>query len=220
MVDMAVRGFAAAAVVVALGCGGGGLPMAQSGSQLRRIDGSATVLKGRGLRDSDIPGLERLDRLEVLNLSAGAAAVAQRLSSRGFENLAKLHLPRLHTLTVSCSDAVNDDAAKSIASMTRLRFVALRRCGSLSNSGVAALARMPNLEELDLRGCGRVTDDAVIDLVRAAGLKRPRSLQVTATGISEDGVRRLVAHFGREVVDSDAGWWRAEDPAASGVVRE
>ncbi|HEU4394908.1 MAG TPA: hypothetical protein VFS92_05020 [Planctomycetota bacterium] len=208
------------AMSIVSGCGRKLGPVASSAQELDRAPRSAVLVRARGLRDADVSRLAEFQNLETLNLAAGTAASPQRLTHAGFRTLAQLQLPALTAVTVSCSDTIDDEAVRAIASLKSLRLVSLVRCKPFTVEGVRALSALQGLEELDLRGCAQLTDECVPLLSRLKSLKAPRALGVTGTGLSAEGVRKLQDALGESVVDVSQPYWKAEDPAASGVASD
>lgn len=50
---------------------------------------------------------------------------------------------------------------ESIARMTRLKFIALHDCNSITNNGITALSSLTRLDRLSLRGCRKLTNNGM-----------------------------------------------------------
>lgn len=87
---------------------------------------------------------------------------------------------------------IEDTGLRAIgATAPFLRWLSLRNCDRLTDTGVAALSRLTRLESLDLRGCLQVTDAAIDHLTSMTELAR---LDLTNCGqLTDRGLGPLAA---------------------------
>jgi hypothetical protein len=191
--------------LVTLSCGQKLGPIAKSRSQLDRLPPTTDWIRLRGIRDSDVGSLRRFVNLEGLDLHGGYRAVPQRLTEAGFIELATLQLPSLRSVLISCSDLVTDGALQAIASIPTVRSIRLARCGPFGVEGVRAIGQTSQLESLDLRGNIQISDECVPVLSEMRNLKY---LGLTATAVTQQGIRELRVRLGESVVDDDQEKWK------------
>lgn len=182
---------------------GGGEPWhgAHDRESLARVPDTATQLSVRGIGDDAIPALSRFKQLRSLNLSSGIKYDPQRVTERGFRELATLDLPNLETLLIARSDGVTDEAVEAISRIRTLRILHLIECQPFSARGIESLATLPHLELLDVRGCSQVDDASVPAMKSLHGLTTVRSLRVTRTGLSPSAIEELRSALGEAVDD-------------------
>lgn len=172
---------------------GGGEPWhgAHDLESLAEVPDTATQLSVRGIGDDAIPALSRFRQLRALNLSSGVKYNPQRVTERGFRELATLDLPNLETLLIALSDGVTDEAVEAISRIRTLRVLHLKQCQPFSTRGIESLATLPHLELLDIRGCKQIGDASVPALSSFRGFTTVNSLRVTRTGLSPRAIGEL-----------------------------
>jgi F-box/leucine-rich repeat protein 14 len=123
--------------------------------------------------------------LESLNLQDCQKLTDQALNyvSSGFQKLSKLNL--------SFCDGITDSGLKYISKMKSLRELNLRSCHNVSDLGIGFLTEGGScLTSLDVSFCESIGDASLSHI--SQGLFHMRSLSLSATNISDDGIEKLV----------------------------
>ena len=159
-----------------------GLACLQNFTNLRLL-----TLRDMPLMGTCLAGLRGKKKLATLVLSETGVSDESLQNLVGLDSLARLELRQV---------LVRDVGMETIATLKNLRRLDLdnTRITNRPSSdpkhpkGLACLAALPRLEHLSLKLCVEVTDDVVPLLGRLKGL---RTLSVTQSGISSEGVKRL-----------------------------
>jgi hypothetical protein len=147
--------------------------------------------------DADLAGLNRLNHVIVLDLSA-----CEQITDRGMSAVAQLD--ELTELYMSATDegapirgpTLTDLGLARLSGLTSLKLLAID--GSrVTDRGLAALKNMKSLEFIDLSSTG-VTDAALQSLAK---LPKLRVLRIERTAITPEAAARFQAKTGIEVVD-------------------
>jgi Leucine-rich repeat (LRR) protein len=131
------------------------------------------------LFDEHFKHLSALTSLRKLNLDGCAA-----FTGSGLRHLAGL--PRLETLSLSQCPALNNERLGALGSLRSLRELNLSGNKTLSDDGLRTLGELPDLVSLQLQNC-----TALGDLPSLAGMSSLQTLNLGATGISDDALRSL-----------------------------
>lgn len=102
-----------------------------------------------------------------------------------------LSLPQLEEVSL-VGALVTNRALFQLSKHPSLRAVTLFGCSCVTDKGVRQLARSKSLERLSLEDMGRITDRAFSPRSLAAG-PRLKSIEVTGTNITDEGVRFICA---------------------------
>jgi hypothetical protein len=101
-------------------------------------------------------------------------------------------LPALTDVDLSWCNHVGDAALTSItARLTRLTSLDLRRCKSLTDTGIRTLPALPALTTLSLDGCARITARSTEAFARDGWVLTSLDLR-DCSGITDQAVRVLV----------------------------
>src|SRR5262245_50407839 len=108
-------------LIALTGCGTGWPPTVNTKDDIQRLPISERSIRARGVGDSDIPSLARLQELRVLDFTGGWVMPA-RITDKGLAELAELELPRLETLTLGWCDNITDAGLAHVGRMQTIVF--------------------------------------------------------------------------------------------------
>jgi hypothetical protein len=195
------------AILDFIGIGGCGKwpPVAESKSQIARLDVTTASVRVRGLPDADIPALARLRELKDLDFAGGMAVEDAAITDDGIEALAKLALPKLDSLDLGYNTKITNAGLVHVAKIETLSMLLLPACPNITGAGLEHLIGMKRLVYLDLRGCQGITDDALQTLASKPDLEQ---LQLGGCRkVTERGVAQLqVSLPNLRIVKDDKQW--------------
>jgi hypothetical protein len=193
------------ALPVLLGCGDWP-PIVNSQPDIAKLPRSERWIRARGLSDGDVPSLNRLQHLEILDFSGGNAVKDCEITDRGLVELVKLDLPNLETLTLGWCGNITDAGLDDVARLKHLKWLGLPACPNITDAGLAKLTASKSLTGLDLRGCPQITDEGIQQLAAK------RDWQEIHLGgcprITRQGVARLQAVLPNARVQKDDQEWQ------------
>ena len=125
---------------------------------LRSLDLSFNLL-----RDADMQSLKGMLALQTLDLSS-----CDELTSAGLNVIAEM--VALCTLRL-CDCDIDDDCMSTVCKLVNLQSLAVARCSSITDVGVAMLAPLTNLRALDVSDCLSVTRSGLQSLAPTMAVK-------------------------------------------------
>lgn len=170
--------------------------------RLQTLDLSGTRITGAGLRNLALSpelcrNLHELQLQRCHNVNSGLVHLGpmqalRSLDLRECQNLPEhelAHLRRLPELQELYLPGrrVSDYGLALLRGSPRLARLEIAGSG-VTNTGLVHLRSIPNLHTLDLSYCSRISDQAIYNLLF---LRNLRTLSITSTSISSNGIRRL-----------------------------
>ena len=202
--DKLLAACVALALPVLAGCGKWP-PIVNDAGDIRRLPADEMSIRARGLSDSDVPALERLKALQNLDFKGGRAVKEAKITDRGLEALAALHLPSLTHLLLGYNANISDRGLTFLAAMSSLEHVSLAACPKITDEGLAYLAKHASFNGLDLRGCTGITD---VGLSHLTSMKSLESLSLGGCpNISGEAVVAAQAAMSSAQVTKDDEIW-------------
>ena len=139
--------------------------------------------------DANLAPLERLPYVESLSLYKGL-----QITDAGLKHLE--HLTRMRVLHLE-GTAITDDGLQRLRAMSQLEELSISDCPRISGRGLEVLRQFAGLRKLSLAGA-QITD---VGLEQLEGLTQLKKLDVTYTGVTAAGVRRLRSALPRCKID-------------------
>lgn len=131
-------------------------------SDIEKLDPNTTgSIAGRGLSDSDVPSLAKLDGLQMLFLNHGDAAGKSNMTDSGLVALSETELPSLRYIGMSYSREITDDGIEAISKISTLKQIVIDGLPEITDKSLEHLAKLPHLEQLIIRGCPGITDEGI-----------------------------------------------------------
>lgn len=195
-----------ALTVLLLPCGCGRWPpIVDTKRDIERLPVSEPSVRARGLGDHEIPSLARLRQLRVLDFSSGNAVMAAKITDAGLEQLSKLDLPHLETLTLGYCAKITDAGLVHVGQMHAVGWLSLMACPQITDAGLPHLLAMRGLTALDLRGCPGITDSGLQYLVAKTNWQT--ILLGGCANVTDGGVARLQSALPNAKVEKDEKEW-------------
>jgi hypothetical protein len=193
------------------GCGSHFPPIVNTKRDIEGLPVTQQWIRARGLADSDIPSLARLQELSTLDFAGGNRVEPAKITDQGLAELAKLDLPHLELLTLGWCDEITDAGLAHIVRMQTLKRLHLDTCPKVTDGGLRELVNVKNLTEVSLRGCPNITDDGIQQL---AGKKNWTHILLDGCPkITPEGVAKLQAALPNvPFVRKDDQNWEYEAP--------
>ena len=180
-------------------------PSVETVEDIKKLSPDEQSVRARGLSDDDLYALEHLKNLAILDFSGGWKVKEAKISDKGLENLSKLNLPKLETLSLGYNKEISDDGLKYLVNMKSIKWLSLMVCPNTSDNGLKNLVNMSTLESLDLRGCTSITNDGLGYLSKMQNLKHV--LLGGCENITDEAVQRLQTNLPHTKVEKDENEW-------------
>lgn len=154
--------FLALGLILSLSSCGSHPPQVSNASDIEKLDPQTTgSIVGRGLSESDIPSLAKLDGLQQLFLNHGDAAGGLKMTDSGLKALSETKLPSLRYIGISYSRNITDNGIEAISKISTLKQIIINGLPEITDKSLEYLAKMPHLEQLFISGCPGITDEGI-----------------------------------------------------------